>query len=158
MILRPSFGCSGRLSGDLSRLVVLLVCALQVLSSTSIAALPKRLILALDGIAYRDMQALQEGVTYKDARGRQFHRQAFHEGYLQVSRNVSTFPSTSDVAWTDIFGDRPLRRYHRPAIWGAQPFSVTAPCRVTSAFTSVLQQTHKPQSRASPKMWAHATS
>src|ERR1035441_6280369 len=113
MILRPSFGCSGRLSGDLSRLVVLLVCALQVLSSTSIAALPKRLILALDGIAYRDMQALQEGVTYKDARGRQFHRQAFHEGYLQVSRNVSTFPSTSDVAWTDIFGDRPLPGYQR---------------------------------------------
>src|ERR1039458_955632 len=102
MILRPSFGCSGRVSGHLSRLVVLLVCALQVLSSTSIAALPKRLILALDGIAYRDMQALQEGVTYKDARGRQIHRQAFHEGYFPVSRNVSTFPSTSDVAWTDI--------------------------------------------------------
>ena len=26
---------------------------------------------------------------------------------------VSTFPSTSDVAWTDIFGDRPLPGYQR---------------------------------------------
>jgi hypothetical protein len=71
------------------------------------------LILALDGIAYRDMQALQEGVTYKDAKGRQFHRQGFHQGYFPVSRMVSTFPSTSDVAWTDIFGDRPLPGYQR---------------------------------------------
>ena len=78
-----------------------------------VAALPKRLILAIDGIAYRDMQALQEGVTYKDVKGRQFHRQAFHQGYFPVSRNVSTFPSTSDVAWTDIFGDRPLPGYQR---------------------------------------------
>jgi Type I phosphodiesterase / nucleotide pyrophosphatase len=113
MILRPSFGCSGRLSRDLSRLVFLLAWALLVLSSMNVAALPKRLIVAIDGIAYRDMQSLQEGVTYKDVRGRQFHRQAFHEGYFPVSRNVSTFPSTSDVAWTDIFGDRPLPGYQR---------------------------------------------
>src|ERR1035437_8782201 len=113
MIRRPSFGCSGRLSRDLSRLVFLLAWALLVLSSMNVAALPKRLIVAIDGIAYRDMQSLQEGVTYKDVRGRQFHRQAFHEGYFPVSRNVSTFPSTSDVAWTDIFGDRPLPGYQR---------------------------------------------
>jgi Type I phosphodiesterase / nucleotide pyrophosphatase len=105
MILRPSAGAS--------RSVFLLLGALQVLSLTSTAALPKRLILALDGISYRDMQALQEGVTYKDAKGRQFHRQGFHQGYFPVSRNVSTFPSTSDVAWTDIFGDRPLPGYQR---------------------------------------------
>src|SRR5215472_4373084 len=63
------------------------------------AALPKRLVLALDGVAYRDMTALQAGVTYTDLKGRQFHRQAFNEGYFPVSRMISTFPSASDVAW-----------------------------------------------------------
>ena len=87
--------------------------AVQLLPATSNAALPKRLILALDGISYRDMQALQEGVTYTDPKGRQFHRQAFNHGYFPVSRMISTFPSTSDVAWTEIFGDRPLPGYQR---------------------------------------------
>ena len=59
------------------------------------------------------MKALQDGVTYKDTQGMQFHRQAFHQGYFPVSRMISTFPSTSDVAWTDIFGDRPLPGYQR---------------------------------------------
>ena len=113
MILGLSFASLARRSGRLIRTGVLLLLALQGLPLTSIAALPRRLILALDGISYRDMQALQAGVTYKDARGRQFHRQAFHEGYFPVSRIVSTFPSTSDVAWTDVFGDRPLPGYQR---------------------------------------------
>jgi hypothetical protein len=113
MIFRQSFGCSGRLRRDVSRSIFLLWLALQALSATSTAALPRRLIVALDGISYRDMQALQAGVTYKDARGRQFHRQGFDRGYYPVSRNVSTFPSTSDVAWTDVFGDRPLPGYQR---------------------------------------------
>ena len=61
------------------------------------------------------MRALQEGVTYTNTWGRRLHRQAFSpdEGYFPVSRLVSTFPSTSDVAWTDIFGDRPLPGYQR---------------------------------------------
>ena len=70
-------------------------------------------MLALDGVAYRDMKALQEGVTYQDLKGRQFHRQAFHQGYFPVSRMISTFPSASDVAWTEILGDRPLPGYQR---------------------------------------------
>lgn len=77
------------------------------------SALPRRLILGLDGIAYRDMKALQAGLTYTDPKGMQFHRQAFNHGYFPVSRMVSTFPSTSDVAWTQIFGDRPLPGYQR---------------------------------------------
>ncbi|HTR41213.1 MAG TPA: alkaline phosphatase family protein [Pseudomonadales bacterium] len=78
-------------------------------------ALPQRLYLALDGISYRDVQALQEGVTYTNVWGIVVHRQAFTaaEGYYPVSRMVSTFPSTSDVAWTDIFGNRPLPGYQR---------------------------------------------
>ena len=113
MIFGPSFGGLGRRSRNVSRSVLLLSLIIQALPSTSIAALPKRLVIALDGIAYRDMKALQEGVTYKDAHGIPFHRQGFHQGYFPVSRMISTFPSTSDVAWTDVFGDRPLPGYQR---------------------------------------------
>ena len=113
MIFGPSFGGLGRLSRNVSRSVLLLSLVIQALPATSIAALPKRLIIALDGISYRDMKALQEGITYKDTHGIQFHRQGFHQGYFPVSRMISTFPSTSDVAWTDIFGDRPLPGYQR---------------------------------------------
>ncbi|MGD0251984.1 MAG: alkaline phosphatase family protein [Verrucomicrobiota bacterium] len=61
------------------------------------------------------MKALQEGITCTNLWGSRFQRQAFSssEGYFPVSRLVSTFPSTSDVAWTDIFGDRPLPGYQR---------------------------------------------
>ncbi|HXR03898.1 MAG TPA: alkaline phosphatase family protein [Verrucomicrobiae bacterium] len=78
-------------------------------------ALPQRLVLGLDGVAYRDLRALQAGITYTNAWGTRLQRQAFtsEEGYFPVSRLVSTFPSTSDVAWTDIFGDRPLPGYQR---------------------------------------------
>jgi hypothetical protein len=92
----------------LALLVLIPACPLS-----TFAALPKRLVLALDGVAYRDMKALQEGVTYEDLLGRQFHRQAFHRGYFPVSRMISTFPSASDVAWTEILGDRPLPGYQR---------------------------------------------
>lgn len=82
--------------------------------STS-SALPQRLVIALDGISYRDMKALQEGVAETNIWGTVVRRQAFtaEEGYFPVSRMVSTFPSTSDVAWTDIFGNRPLPGYQR---------------------------------------------
>src|SRR5580693_2052485 len=78
-------------------------------------ALPQRLIITLDGISYRDMKALQEGVTDTNGWGMAVHRRAFtsDEGYFPVSRMISTFPSTSDVAWTDIFGDRPQPGYQR---------------------------------------------
>jgi hypothetical protein len=114
MFFGPSFGRSVRLNQNASRSVLLVLLVLLALPSTSIA-LPRRLVLGLDGIAYRDMQALQEGVTGTNIFGKQFRRQAFSssEGYFPVSRLVSTFPSTSDVAWTDIFGDRPLPGYQR---------------------------------------------
>jgi hypothetical protein len=112
MIFRSRHGNLVRQSKVRDRLVLFLLLALQILPATSFA-LPKRLIICLDGIAYRDMKALQEGLTYKDTHGIQFHRQGFHQGYFPVSRMISTFPSTSDVAWTDIFGDRPLPGYQR---------------------------------------------
>lgn len=78
-------------------------------------ALPARLVLALDGVAYRDLQALQTGVIRTNFWGRSRQLRAFTaaEGYFPVSRMVSTFPSCSDVAWTDIFGNRPLPGYQR---------------------------------------------
>ena len=98
----------------MNRLIVFSVLALQAFVSTS-RAVPQRLIIAMDGISYRDVKALQEGVTYTNIWGSVLHRQAFTdaEGYFPVSRMVSTFPSTSDVAWTDIFGNRPLPGYQR---------------------------------------------
>jgi hypothetical protein len=78
-------------------------------------ALPARLVLALDGVAYRDLQALQSGFTRTNFWGgkRQFRAFTADEGYFPVSRMISTFPSASDVAWTDIFGDHPLPGYQR---------------------------------------------
>ncbi len=88
--------------------------ALLALPATS-RALPARLVLAVDGVAYRDLKALQAGVACTNFWGHKFQRQAFTsaEGYFPVSRMISTFPSASDVAWTDIFGDRPLPGYQR---------------------------------------------
>lgn len=97
----------------MSRLFQLSLLVLMMLPLSSHATLPRRLVLALDGVAYRDVKALQEGVTYRDRRGRQFHRQAFQNGYFPVSRMISTFPSVSDTAWTEILGDRPLPGYQR---------------------------------------------
>jgi hypothetical protein len=91
-----------------------IVVALPAFPSTGVA-LPKRLVLALDGVAYRDLLALQAGIVRTNFWGRQVHLHAFttNEGYFPVSRMVSSFPSTSDVAWTEIFGDRPLPGYQR---------------------------------------------
>ena len=98
----------------MNRFIVFLLLLFQGFVSTGLA-LPQRLVIALDGIAYRDVKALQEGITYTNVWGVVYRRHAFgtNEGYFPVSRLVSTFPSTSDVAWTDIFGDRPLPGYQR---------------------------------------------
>jgi hypothetical protein len=102
--------------------------------TTSFAALPKRLVVALDGVSYRDVKALQEGVTYLDSSGKQVHRHGFNEGYFPVSCNVSTFPSTSDVAWTDIFRDPPLPGYQRTY------FSIAANSQLSvNVFTSTME-------------------
>jgi Type I phosphodiesterase / nucleotide pyrophosphatase len=114
MSLGPSFSLQSGWTRCVSRFALLtLLVLVEAIPLSSRASLPKRLVLALDGVAYRDMKALQEGVTYKDLSGRIFHRQAFHQGYFPVSRMISTFPSASDVAWTEILGDRPLPGYQR---------------------------------------------
>jgi hypothetical protein len=112
MMSDPGNGGPGCGRGDAGRSICLLM-ALLALSAMSAIALPRRLVLGLDGVAFRDMKALQDGVNYTDLKGRQFHRQAFHQEYFPVSRMVSTFPSASDVAWTEILGDRPPPGYQR---------------------------------------------
>ena len=61
--------------------------------------LPKRLVIALDGIDYRDVMAAREQGMFKQFR--------------QPSRLISTFPSISDIAWHEIFGVLPPRGYQR---------------------------------------------
>ena len=98
---------------DLAALVLLLLVISGFPSTGCAAALPKRLVLLLDGVSYRDMKALQEGVTHTNSHGSRFTRQSFHEGYFPASRMISTFPSASDVAWTEMLGNRPLPGYQR---------------------------------------------
>jgi hypothetical protein len=108
--LRQSIAIGGRYFG----LLLLAFCV-----SSNCHALPKRLVLLVDGVSYRDMKALQVGVTYLDPKGRRFTRQAFHDGYFPASRLISTFPSASDVAWTEILGNRPLPGYQRTYLCAA---------------------------------------
>jgi hypothetical protein len=61
--------------------------------------LPRRVVLALDGVGYSDMRRLQLGGAFGT--------------YFPVSRNVSTFPSLSDIAWGDIFRTSPPDGYQR---------------------------------------------
>ena len=98
-----------------SKAIRLLLLAAALLLPCAVRALPSRLVLAVDGIAYRDLVKLQNGITVTNFWGRKIERRAFTaaEGYLPASRMVSTFPSLSDIAWTDIFGDRPLPGYQR---------------------------------------------
>ena len=135
MFFRSGHDRSFRLRHNASRSLVFTLFLLLVFPFAGLA-LPKRLILGLDGIAYRDLKALQEGVTSTNFWGKSYRRQAFTaaEGYFPVSRMVSTFPSTSDVAWTDIFGDRPLPGYQRTY------FSVAANSQIiVNGITSTME-------------------
>ena len=107
-----SFGPSRDASAVWGRVLPVLLLLVAALSASG-ASLPKRLVIALDGIAYRDLKSLQEGVERLDADGKPVRIRAFTDGYFPISRLVSTFPSASDVAWTEILGNRPLPGYQR---------------------------------------------
>jgi hypothetical protein len=112
MTLVPGFG-RGCLSKHQKWLVLLFVSALAISPMSHGAGLPRRLILCLDGVSYRDMVALQQGLTYKDPHGWKFHRQAFNQGYFPVSRLIATYPSISDPSWSEILGDQAPPGYQR---------------------------------------------
>ena len=80
---------------------------------TSSAALPSRLVLLLDGVSYHDVRALQEGTGLNAGGDSQIPRQAFRQGYFPASRLISTFPSISDTAWSEILGNAPPVGYQR---------------------------------------------
>jgi hypothetical protein len=106
----------------------------------SSVGLPARLVLALDGVAYRDLQSLQAGLTRTNVWGRTHQLRAFtaDEGYFPVSRMISTFPSASDVAWTDIFGDHPLPGYQRTY------YSAAANALITlNGITTTMEHEHQ---------------
>lgn len=110
----PFRGCGrGRLGKYARRLAMLIVFAAGFVPTAHSAGLPQRLILCLDGVSYRDMAALQQGVTYKNIHGWKFHHQAFNDDYFPVSRLISTFPSISDPSWSELLGNQPPPGYQR---------------------------------------------
>ncbi len=88
-------------------LALFFLAASQATPLASSAALPSRLVLLLDGVSYRDVRALQEGTGFKAG------PQAFRQGYFPASRLISTFPSISDPAWSEILGNDPPPGYQR---------------------------------------------
>src|SRR6476661_3568049 len=90
-----------------------LLAASQAMTLPSSASLPARLVLLLDGVSYRDVKVLQEGVVSGGAAVRSIHPQAFRHGYFPVSRLISTFPSISDTAWSEVLGNDPPPGYQR---------------------------------------------
>lgn len=75
--------------------------SLALLAPGTAAALPARLVLAVDGAAYHHVRALQAG---------EGGRRCF-AGFQPASRLISTYPSLSDVAWADILGLAALESY-----------------------------------------------
>ncbi len=114
MTFVPRFDSSRGWRKKAGRGFLLIGLAVFALPAASLA-LPARLVLALDGVSYRDLKVLQAGIPGTNFWGKPCRHQAFTagEGYFPVSRMISTFPSISDMAWTDIFGDRPLPGYQR---------------------------------------------
>src|SRR5258708_4163919 len=91
----------------------LFLAATQATSLASTSSLPSRLVLLLDGVSYADIRALQETT----------HQKAFQQGYFPASRLISTFPSISDPAWSEILGNDPPPGYQRTyfnAVLGSQ--------------------------------------
>ncbi len=74
-------------------------CVPAVRRTTSDPVLPRRLVLALDGVDYRDVAAARERGLFAEFRA--------------PSRLISTFPSISDISWHEIFGVLPPRGYQR---------------------------------------------
>lgn len=93
---------------------VLFLIGLGLLSFTQAAhaALPKRLVLAVDGVSYRRMQSLQKGTLTVDENGKAHFVRAF-TSFHPVSPMISVFPSESDVSWADILQLVPPRGYQR---------------------------------------------
>src|SRR5207253_7486687 len=65
------------------------------------------------GLPRRTPQQSDEAGRAAEIQKNDHCRRAFDRGYYPVSRLVSTFPSSSDVAWTEILANDPLPGYQR---------------------------------------------
>lgn len=84
------------------RLVTAGVAAALVLTSGlawTTEPLPRRLVVGIDGVGFADMQAAQQAGAFR--------------AFYPVSRLISTFPSISDIAWSEIFQVTPPPGYQR---------------------------------------------
>jgi hypothetical protein len=79
--------------------VLLVACARPTPAPAPPVEPARRLVLALDGIDYRDVLTAREAGLFA--------------GFLPPSRLVSTFPPISDIAWHDILGVLPPKGYQR---------------------------------------------
>jgi len=94
-------------------LILFFLAAIEGAPLNGRAALPSRLVLLLDGVPYQEVKALQQGVECNPRGTTQPSRQAFRHGYFPASRLISTFPSISDISWTEIMGNDPPPGYQR---------------------------------------------
>jgi len=92
--------------------LLLSACAVLAQAPKGQLPLPSRLVLCLDGVSFRDVQALQASECVALDK-RKEHPKAFQQGYFTVTRLIYTFHSCSDVAWTEMFGNPPLPGYQR---------------------------------------------
>ncbi|MBL0172878.1 MAG: hypothetical protein IPP90_19665 [Gemmatimonadaceae bacterium] len=79
--------------------LLLAACLPSLRRATPAPLLARRLVLALDGIDYRDIVAARE--------------RGLFAGFHEPSRLISTFPSISDIAWHEIFRVQAPRGYQR---------------------------------------------
>lgn len=78
---------------------LLAACLPSFRRSPSNPVLARRLVLALDGVDYRDIVRARE--------------RGLFGSFRPPSRLISTFPSISDISWHEIFGVQPPRGYQR---------------------------------------------
>ena len=76
-------------SSSALRAVVVFLVLLVTASAWTTETLPRRLIVGIDGVGFADMVAAQSAGAFRQ--------------FFPVSRMVSTFPSISDIAWSEIF-------------------------------------------------------
>lgn len=87
---------------SLVRLTAALAAGVLVLTSGlawTTEPLPRRLVVGIDGVGFADMQAAQQAGAFR--------------AFYPVSRLISTFPSISDIAWSEIFQVAPPPGYQR---------------------------------------------
>ncbi|MEK7692407.1 MAG: alkaline phosphatase family protein, partial [Bdellovibrionota bacterium] len=102
LMLSSSLAVSGRVQADPLQVIDSLPTDESLDALKAVAEqLPKRLVIALDGLAYDDVLKVQ--TTEKRCM----------QSFYPASRAVSTYPSLSDIAWADMLRVAPPAGYQR---------------------------------------------